>query len=78
MNKNQVERKKYVRPLVESVQVIQDRDLLAGSGPVTGGHHSAGDDEPLGAKGFQWFDEEDELNASPSKNIWEDRGIHSP
>lgn len=74
MKENQVKKQRYVRPLIECVGIAQDSHLLAGSelGPVTGGHHSAGDDETMNAKRFQWLDEEETPSGEAQSNLWED------
>ncbi|RRC98147.1 hypothetical protein [Prevotella sp. OH937_COT-195] len=74
MKKKQVEKPRYIKPQIECIRVVHDRHILAGSdsGPVTGGHHSAGDDEELNAKGGAlWFDEEEGLSGS-THNLWDE------
>ncbi|MDY6131212.1 MAG: hypothetical protein SPI18_08050 [Prevotella sp.] len=74
MKKKQVKKLGYMKPQIECIQIAQDKFLMAGSelGPVTGGHHSAGDDEPLNAKGgILWFDEEDS-QSDLSHNLWDE------
>lgn len=74
MKKKQVKKLGYMKPQIECIQIAQDKFLMAGSefGPVTGGHHSAGDDEELNAKGGAlWFDEEEGLSGS-THNLWDE------
>lgn len=73
MKKIQVEKLRYIKPQIECIQVIHGCHILAGSelGPVTGGHHSADDDDPLNAKGGGlWFDEEESQSGS-THNLWD-------
>lgn len=63
MKEKYLKKQKYEQPLIKCFQFETDGQFLAGSelGPVTGGHHSAGDEAPLGdAKEFRWISEEEE------------------
>lgn len=66
MKENQVSKRVYVKPEIEVVIVRTDCHLLDAS--VSGGHHSADDDETLNAKETDFFDEED--FSTISENAW--------
>lgn len=57
MKKDQVIKREYTKPKIEIIGVVVENHLLEAS--VSGGHHSADDDETLNAKKTGIFDEED-------------------
>ncbi|MDY2633414.1 MAG: hypothetical protein SOV83_02330 [Prevotella sp.] len=67
MKKNKYQKWVYVKPEVRVVIVETDCHLLETS--VSGGHHSADDDEVLNAKKAGFFGDEDEF---VTDKTWED------
>lgn len=62
MEKREERRKAYLKLETAIVAIRGDEHLLDAS--VGGGHHSADDDETLGAKEFNFFSEEEVPSAS--------------
>ena len=56
---NQKQEKAYIRPLTTFVVISEKECIMNSSSSVSGGHHSAGDDETLTAKGFNFFSDEE-------------------
>ena len=54
---NQKQEKGYIKPLTTFVVISENECILRIS--VSGGHHSADDDETLTAKGFNFFSDEE-------------------
>lgn len=71
MNRNQLGKKSkrvYMKPETEIIKVEEKYSLLDTS--ISGGHHSAEDDEILNAKGMNFSEEEDRFPTD--KNMWKD------
>ena len=66
---NQRQERTYIKPLTTLVDVIENECIMAASGTTAeGGHVSAGDDETLHAKGFNFFsDEEDNYTSETTE-----------
>ena len=63
---NQRQERTYVKPQTAVIVINQKEHLLGLSAP--GGHLSAGDDETLSAKGFNFFsDEEDNYTSETTE-----------
>ena len=54
---NQKQEKAYIKPLTTFVVISEKERIMNIS--ASGGHHSAGDDETLTAKGFNFFSDEE-------------------